>query len=189
MSLFNKIVMEARESRIMDQWRVIESIEQKQKEMAEEHNRLLDLYFTTTTAMFSSRDHASYERTCYLISLINAAKMTMTSMTQAMTEAQDRYNELVIDHEDLIAVKIEEEADLDDADEVDLTFDDGLVDIVVQPRERKTRKDILTPTESIKSHKATKTHKLKPRTVKRDSTKTAESKKKTISALIAVYAK
>jgi hypothetical protein len=72
----------------------------------------------------------------------------------------------------------EDEATLfneDDADAVD--WEDGFdmdMDIVVQPR--KTRRDILTPFDAIKACKSSKTHKLRPRSPKRDRTKTQEAK-------------
>lgn len=44
------------------------------------------------------------------------------------------------------------------------------------PKERKTRKDVLTVIESIKAQKSSKHFKMKPRTVKKDKTKTRESK-------------
>ena len=41
---------------------------------------------------------------------------------------------------------------------------------------RKTRAHIMTPSEATKANKASKSHKLKPRSVKRDKTKLIESK-------------
>jgi hypothetical protein len=49
-------------------------------------------------------------------------------------------------------------------------------DYRVHPRERKTRVDVLTPYEAVKSCKTSKNHKLKPKTANRDKTKTAKSK-------------
>ena len=49
-------------------------------------------------------------------------------------------------------------------------------DCVCDIRNRKTRADILTPADAMKSRKSSKSHKLKPRSVKRDRTKTTESK-------------
>jgi inhibitor of KinA sporulation pathway (predicted exonuclease) len=49
-------------------------------------------------------------------------------------------------------------------------------DIEVQPKQHKSKKDILTVYQALKSQKSSKNHKLKPRTVKRDRTKTPEKK-------------
>lgn len=59
-------------------------------------------------------------------------------------------------------------------------FDDDVSDCededYVQLRPRKTRAHIMSPYEASRAKKASKLHKLKPRTVKRDSTKTYDAK-------------
>lgn len=50
------------------------------------------------------------------------------------------------------------------------------LDTDMHPRRRFTRKDVMTPLEAVKAFKSMKTHKLKPRSNKRDRTKTIESK-------------
>jgi hypothetical protein len=44
------------------------------------------------------------------------------------------------------------------------------------PRSRKTRRDVLTAAEAVKAGKSSKSHKLAPRSVKRDGTKSREAK-------------
>lgn len=55
-----------------------------------------------------------------------------------------------------------------------------LDDNTVFPRERKTRKDIMTVYMAIVAKKSSKDHKLKPRSIKRDRTKLAEAKRSTV---------
>lgn len=54
--------------------------------------------------------------------------------------------------------------------------DTDFPDIRVQAEERKTRAHIMTPVQAFHTGKVHKTHKLKPRDVKRDRTKTKEAK-------------
>lgn len=54
--------------------------------------------------------------------------------------------------------------------------DTDFPDIRVQAKERKTRAHIMTPTQAFHTGKVHKTHKLKPRDIKRDRTKTKEAK-------------
>jgi len=49
-------------------------------------------------------------------------------------------------------------------------------DYYVTVKPRKTIKNIMTPAQAIRCNKASKLHKLKPRSVKRDKTKTVTSK-------------
>lgn len=56
-------------------------------------------------------------------------------------------------------------------------YNDDIYDVYVQPRERKTRADVRTVYEAIKSNKASKQAKLRPRSPSRDKTKTKDSKK------------
>ena len=48
-------------------------------------------------------------------------------------------------------------------------------------RERKTISNVMTPIMAIHSNKASKTHKMKPREIKRDRTKTDEGRIKSIN--------
>lgn len=56
---------------------------------------------------------------------------------------------------------------------------DNYIDIEVRAPEHKRRSDVLTPVQAFKAKKSSKNHKMKPRTEKRDSTKTREMKNKT----------
>lgn len=56
---------------------------------------------------------------------------------------------------------------------------DEMLEIEVAPPRHLTKKDIITPFMAIKSCKSTKLHKMKPRTEKRDRTKTSEKKEMT----------
>jgi len=51
------------------------------------------------------------------------------------------------------------------------------LDTEIPLKKRPTRADVLTVPEAIKAQKSSKTHKLPPRSVKRDRTKTKEAKK------------
>jgi hypothetical protein len=57
-----------------------------------------------------------------------------------------------------------------------MTFSVDFFDFDVKVPENKGKKDIMTPMMAIKSSKSTKDHKLKPRSNKRDRTKTDEAK-------------
>lgn len=50
------------------------------------------------------------------------------------------------------------------------------MDVTCSVRDRKTRKDILTVGDAIRAHKSSKNHKLAPRSIKRDRTKSTEDK-------------
>lgn len=113
----------------------------------------------------------------------------------SLAAAQDRYNQLVedlktISHSENLDSSWEEDDGAADADDREWCEWFGLkahdcADLdVTRAHSRKhpalkvrhTRKDVLTPEEAIKAHKADKTHKLKPRSPRKDATKTREEK-------------
>lgn len=57
---------------------------------------------------------------------------------------------------------------------------DAFLDFDMYVKERKTRRDVFTVWDAMKSHKSSKDHKLGMRSVKRDKTKMAEGKEKTM---------
>lgn len=59
-----------------------------------------------------------------------------------------------------------------------MVLPEDFLEMDVQTPERKSKKDIRTPMMAVKSCKATVDHKLKPRSKKRDRTKTEEAKMK-----------
>lgn len=108
------------------------------------------------------------------------AMLNFNVNVEKMNVVQDEYNNIAIKLEDYMnkdfEVSQEDESDDDQisSDEADLEEEYDLVTVV--PKMRLTRKDVLTPDEAVKANKASKMHKLKPRSVKRDLTKTKEKK-------------
>lgn len=180
MDAFNAFAHMAREARIMDQWKKIEDIEQRYAAMSAEYYQLAARHSDMTIALLSNSQavkDADYYRA---ISDVTAAKLSLTSIHEELGVAQERYNELVNE--------VREEPFLSDEDDEDAGADacdcDALCDIYDDfeccPRERKTRNDIMGAIEAVRAQKVQKKHKLKPRSTKRDRTKTPEAKTKTL---------
>lgn len=100
-----------------------------------------------------------------------------------MNILQDKYNITAIQLEDYLNDKGNEDYEVlcESDDDTDFESDDADIEdeyelVTVLPRTRMTRKDVLTPDEAVKAKKASKMHKLKPRSVKRDLTKMKENK-------------
>jgi hypothetical protein len=118
-----------------------------------------------------------------LLRQLKYARLDISLIETQIGDAQDTINELSIMRDDLIAEGTDSQSDATDYDSDD---DDGMEDsstsdsewgdFEVVPKQRKTRKDILTVGDAIKAHKSSKNHKLKPRSVKRDRTKSPETK-------------
>ena len=115
---------------------------------------------------------------------LNYATLVLHSHTQKMAELQDTFNELACELEDLVNnesnVKNDEDVCDDYNDDVDYTeiYDE---EFWTYPKDRMTRKHVLTADEAIKAGKASKLHKLKPKKENRDITKTKVEKGKTVS--------
>jgi hypothetical protein len=119
-----------------------------------------------------------------VISEFVAVSLAITSTFYRLSDAQDRYNEAVIAYEDrYLAPQLPQpqaaEPEEEDADEDEA--EDAYVDVEVFMRDRKTRRNVLGVRDAVKSNKATKNHKLKPRSNKRDRTKTEDAKERTKS--------
>lgn len=177
MDNFATIARMARQARIMDQWKRIEDIESRYMEANVEYYELASRHSDMTMAILDFKNAVSDVDFKKLMSDVVAAKITMTSLFAELAAAQDRYNDLVIDYN----VRSEPILDTDeiDCDVFECDDENGPEDVDYAPPARKTRNDIMTLLESVKAHKVQKTHKLKPRSVKRDRTKTPESKTKT----------
>lgn len=143
-----------------DQWQKMEVLEEKRDEV------------------MKYRDQLMAE-----LALVNCS---LVSVDEEISQAQDKYNELSIelhdaeeemmrgassDSEDESFSSSEDEESDDDVSSC--SYDD---DYMCQPRSRKTIKDVLTPAEACKANKTSKSHKLKPRSAKRDRSKTPEKK-------------
>lgn len=63
-------------------------------------------------------------------------------------------------------------------DPIPCDAEDSYIDVEVVVREHKTRANIMTAYQAAFCHKSSKNHKLKPRSRKRDMTKTVEAKDK-----------
>jgi hypothetical protein len=168
--------MFARSVRIMDQWRKIEEIERRYAEANKDYYALAARHSDMTLALLDdcmAFTDADYRK---VMSDVVAAKITMTCLFEELGLAQDRYNELAVIRSEPMLI----EEDKDDADEFDPDYSDDLDDIDYVPHIRKTRRDIMPLIDAVRAQKVPKNHKLKPRSVKRDRTKTAESKTKTV---------
>ena len=119
-------------------------------------------------------------KTC--LNNLNYATLVLNTHTQKMMELQDNYNEMAIELEESMnsfGTDNEDEDEDDDnhtEDEHDTFFDYWCT--MVEPKQRKTRKDVLTPDEAVKAKKASKMHKLKPKKVSRDVTRNEDNKRK-----------
>ena len=134
----------------------------------------------------------------YLLSMLANCETTIACVEHEICEGQDKYNELAIEHASVKEalevvqdsagnmrwrVASNESSDTDDEDSYDEDSydaeDDPYIDIVVEPRRRYTRSDILTPFQAVKSCKSSKLHKLKPKCPCKDKTKMKEAKEHT----------
>lgn len=66
---------------------------------------------------------------------------------------------------------------------------DAFLDIEVSVPKHKTRADIMTVGMAVKYNKSSKNHKLKPRSNKRDNSKTQEAKERAQSRHKALHSK
>ena len=67
--------------------------------------------------------------------------------------------------------------DIVEDDKEEEAFDDDFEDVLVQPRDRKVRSDVLTARDAVKAgFKTSKNHKLKPKSERVDRTKTKEAR-------------
>lgn len=178
MDAFITISRLAQQARIMDQWKKIEDLENRYAQLNMTYYKEAARHSDLTLALLDNNPTVSdveYER---IVSEVNALKLAMTSVFEELALAQDRYNELVIEDTNVREEPILEDDESDEDEQKDELYD--LYDIDMSPPDRKTRKDIMSLVEAVKAHKVQKTHKIKPRSIKRDRTKTAESKAKTL---------
>lgn len=131
-----------------------------------------------------------------LMQQLKFAKMNLEILDEQITDAQDNINymsmekEVLEQQEEDVETEVvyvfdndvfeeEEVGEKDDIEEeeIDESEEDYNLDIEVMPRDRKTIKDIMTVREAIKSRKSSRHAKLKPRSVKRDRTKSPEQKR------------
>lgn len=175
------IIAHARKMQIADQWRKMEDIEKHRDELIEEYYRMVEkhsemcLQIADAPAAAFPSLAGPYTR---IINDLTAVKLSLTCVFEELAAAQDRYNELVLQSElNGNADAAEMDGNVEDEDMAD---GDDLHEIVVVVKERKTRRDVMGTMEAVKSHKATKNHKLKQRTVKRDRTKTVDGKRKSL---------
>lgn len=139
--------IENMKSRIGDEWMKLEELEEQY-----------------------SMAHAEYNK---LLSDLHYAKMNMTIIDNEICKTQDAINELTIECEDL-STSTEGDYEVHDLENTDDEWEDDDIDVSI--KERKTRRDILSVGQAVKSKKSSKNHKLKPRSVKRDRTKMPENK-------------
>lgn len=112
----------------------------------------------------------------------------INSLSERIGYLQHEYNLQLNEkkEEDILDIPFvfDEPIDMDVADWDDIIVDfahadsTSVWDDAVKPRDRKTRKDVLTLQAAVKAQKSSKSHKLRPRTVKRDKTKTVEQKQR-----------
>jgi len=145
-------------TRLDDEWQKLEHLDQRYTMAQDDYNDLLNQ--------------------------LHYAKMSMTILENEIGETQTTINELSLERDDMIEMGsiTESSGSAADSTESDTSDDDGSDcgsdwdDFEVSVKERKTRRDIMTVGQAIKSHKSSKNHKLKPRSVKRDRTKSPEHK-------------
>lgn len=93
-----------------------------------------------------------------------------------ITNTQDSINELSLVKDDMLNAIVDElESEMgqfDDICEDNYDYDD----YECQPKERKVRSDVLTVCQAVASSKSSKNHKLKPRSNKKDRSKSPEAK-------------
>jgi hypothetical protein len=125
-------------------------------------------------AMINARAH--YDD---LFKQLQYAQLSMSVIDHNIMMTQDNINELSCVKEDMIADEEEEIYD----DDNDYMYDPYVIttatldeDYGCKPKERKVRSDVLTVRAAIMAGKSSKNHKLKPKSAKKDRSKSPEAK-------------
>lgn len=179
-----QIIINGLKAKIADQWeRVLASeevVDRSVKNFYDQVNAHSALSMKILEKIPCVINYDLYNEYVYCVHEVAYANIGMLSAVEKNAIEQDKYNELVFALEEMHAYEDEEEDEDDDMEYEEVIFDEGdIPDCVV--KERKTRRDILTPAEAIKANKASKMHKLKKRTDKVDKTKTNDTKLRTIN--------
>jgi hypothetical protein len=184
--LHNFYLRKAYESRIDCAWQQVEDLDARLNDAVDEYNASQRVCIEKGMSLFAMFPHVRDDKIdeySQAISAFVVASLSVTCIFYRLGDAQDRYNEAVIAYEDrYLAAPVEAVADTEDMDDDDGDEDetvDAYVDVEVFVRERKTRKNVLGVRDAVKANKVNKNHKMKPRTVKRDRTKTEEAKERT----------
>lgn len=182
------IINRAYATLIANQWRKMDEIETRRDGIIREYysavERHSEMCLQIADAPIEKVDsmNTDYVRT---VNNLAAAKLSLTCVYEELAVAQDRYNELVMKAESLFTPVVQATDDIEEDDHCDCehcSYCDGdeLYEIDVVVKERKTLKNVMGVLEAVKAKKVNKDHKLKPRTVKRDRTKTVDGKRKTL---------
>lgn len=109
-----------------------------------------------------------------LLKELQYAELNIAIIDTNIRVSQDKINELSVTKEDML----KEEHDVDYDYDYDYDYDcmSAIEDYECKPRERKVRSDVLSVAASITAQKSSKNHKLKPRSVKKDRSKSPEAK-------------
>ena len=178
MSTFAEIVARAMVAKIHDKWRKCEEAEMM---LTEAKDNLTDCALKHSEACFtmaSSPNNTSYQEYASCLNELVYAKLIVEIATQRLAHAQDEYNYTIIEREEMCK---NDESHVEDEEDHHNELLDDFIDIEVVVKKRKTRGDILTPQEAIKSNKPSKNHKLRVRRTKEDLTKTKEAKNRSLS--------
>ena len=110
-----------------------------------------------------------------LLKELQYAALSISIIDSNIGNSQVRINELSIVKEDMLnEMKENFWDDVDDCTYDFVDYEHG--DYECKPKERKVRSDVLTVGAAIASNKSSKNHKLKPRSEKKDRSKSPEAK-------------
>jgi hypothetical protein len=126
-------------------------------------------------AMINARAH--YEN---LLKQLEYAQLSISIVDNNITMTQDKINELSCVKDEMIA----EEDDVENEDEYDYMCDPYVIrtatldeDYGCKSKDRKVRSNVLSVRDAIMAGKSSKNHKLKPKSSKKDRSKSPEAKK------------
>lgn len=186
------------ETRIDKEWEKLSQMEEDYIKMYDMHDHIENMYnkllaemgvwhelIEIRTVVPESHDkimselHTIYDK---LSTELYYAHLGVNLIFDSIATQQDMINELTMQHDDMMTSfmdSVSDSCDWSSMDQSDDEFDsypyDSAVDwddIMLKPLERKTRRDVMTINHAMKAHKSSKNHKLKPRSIKRDRTKT-----------------
>ena len=122
---------------------------------------------------------AAQARYYELLKDLQYAELNISVIDFNITMTQDNINELSIAKYDML--NDEQDGDIRVVDECSCDYATDFVssldeDYECKPKERKVRSDVLTVGAAIMSNKSSKNHKLKPKSTKKDRSKSPEAK-------------
>ena len=118
---------------------------------------------------------SAHDRYNQLLKELQYAALNIAIIDANIGNSQDKINELSVAKEDMLNETLDNFwDDVDDCAYDFVDYEHG--DYECKPKERKVRSDVLTVGAAIASNKSSKNHKLKPKSGKKDRSKSPEAK-------------